>query len=131
MFDADSWSRTEPHLQGLPGAAAMCERIRQGAAPWPVIGGAMSYCTWFPAAEFRTLLASGDFDVRWPLTFAAWYWGSSGASVDQACADFLTATGLWDQALEVLAEYTDGEWLPHWRTRFEQCRRGRPEKNKK
>jgi hypothetical protein len=127
MFNPDSWARTEPHLRGLPGSPAMCQQVRKGAAPWTDIAGAMSYCTWFPAAEFGALLASGDFDVRWPLTFAAWYWGASGASVDEACADFLSAAGLWDQALEVLPEYNgpDPEWLSDWRTRFEECRRTR------
>src|SRR5262245_34370686 len=121
MFDAESWARTEPHLHGLPGAATMCARVRQGTSPWPDIAGAMSYCAWFPTAEFNALHASGDFDVRWPLTFAAWYWGASGASVDQACADFLSAAGLWTEATEVLPEYT-GDWLNGWRSRFEARR---------
>ena len=125
MFDADSWVRTEPHVLGLPGGVALCERVRKGVRPWPDIGGAMSNCTWFPTAEFNALLASGDYDVSWPLTFAAWYWGASGASVDQACADFLSAAALWDKASEVLPEYAGDEWLSTWRSRFEECRRTR------
>src|SRR5262245_6318567 len=105
MFSAESWARAEPHILGLPGSKTMCERIRKRIAPWPAIGEAMSYCTSFPTAEFSALLASGDFDVRWPLTFVAWYWGATSASVDQDCADFLTAADLWDQALAVLPEY--------------------------
>jgi hypothetical protein len=122
VFKAASWARAEPDIQGLPGSAAICERVRKGDAPWPEIGGAMSYCTGFPAAEFGALLASGDFDVRWPLTFAAWYCGASGASVDQACAAFLSAAGLWDEALAVLPKYTGRDWLPGWRSRFKGCR---------
>jgi hypothetical protein len=87
----------------------------------------MSYCTGFPVEEFGALLATGDFDVRWPLTFAAWYWGASSASVDETCADFLSAAGLWDQALEVLPEYDapEPEWLTMWRARFAECLRRR------
>ena len=120
MFDAETWARTEPHLQGLPASSAICERVRQGVTPWPAIGRAMSYCTWFPRAEFSDLLSSGEFDVRWPLTFAAWYWGASGASVDQACAQFLTANTLWAKALEVLPEYTGLDWLSGWQLRFKR-----------
>ena len=123
MFDAASWARAEPDILGLPGGATICERVRKGVPPWPDIGGAMSYCTWFPTAEFNALLASADFDVRWPLTFTAWYWGASGASVDQECADFLSTAGLWDKASEVLPEYTGGDWLPAWRSRFQECGR--------
>ena len=127
MVNPEDWARTEMHLRGLPGSAALCERVRNGAPPWPEIARALSYCMWFPATEFGALLASGDFDVRWPLTFAAWYWVASGASVDEACADFLSRACLWDQAAEVLPEY-DGpnvEWLSAWRKRFEECRRTR------
>src|SRR5947208_2362641 len=96
MFNAESWARAEQHMQGLPGISTLCKRVRAGASPWPEIAGAMSYCTGFPVEEFNTLLAAGDFDVRWPLTFAAWYCGASGASVDEACAQFLSAANLWD-----------------------------------
>jgi hypothetical protein len=84
----------------------------------------MSYCTRFPVAEFGALLASGDFDIRWPLTFAAWYWGATSATVDEACAKFITAAGLWDEASGVLSEYEgpDPDWLFAWRKRFEACR---------
>src|SRR5262245_49976605 len=109
FFNAESWARAEPHIRNLPGAAVMCERVRSGVRPWPDIGGAMSYCTGFPEPEFSALLASGDFDVRWPLTFAAWFWGASSASVDKGCAAFLTAANLWDQALAVLPEYAGTE----------------------
>src|SRR5262249_37788018 len=77
----------------------------------------MSNCTWFPAAAFAALLASGDFDVRWPVTFAAWYWSASGATVDEACADFLSAADLWDQAREVLPEYDAPILYGCWRGR--------------
>jgi hypothetical protein len=118
MFDANSWLRTESHLDDLPGSAGLSARVRDGKPPWPEIGMAMSHCTWFPSAEFRALFVSGDFDVRWPLTFAAWYWGASGASVDQACADFLTGAGLLEQALTVLPEFNGPEWLSAWREGF-------------
>jgi hypothetical protein len=120
MFDAELWARIVPRLQQLPGGASLCERIRDGLDPWPQIAEAMSNCTAFPAAEFGRLLASGDFDVRWPLTFAAWYSGASGASVDNACRDFLVTTGLWQQALDVLPDYCGAEWLLGWRTEFEK-----------
>lgn len=70
MFDIETWSVIERHLQR------------------------------FPAGEFRDLLASGDFDVHWPLTFAAWYKQASGVSVNQACVDFLSSANLWDEALK-------------------------------
>src|SRR5262249_52234259 len=97
MHDAgtEEGPRTELHLREMPGGAVLCDRIREGTGPWAKIRYAISYCTWFPNEEFAALLLAGDFDVRWPLTFAAWYEGSSGASVDSACADFLASNGLW------------------------------------
>ncbi len=88
LFNDDSWARAEPGIRKLPGSQSLCEQVAKGAAPWPSIAGAMSYCSSFPTHEFTELLASGHFDVRWPLTFAAWYWGSSGASVDKESPSF-------------------------------------------
>lgn len=118
----DSWAKTVPHIRGLPGSESLCERVDGANPPWPAISEAMSYCAGFPSKEFAELLASGNFDVRWPLTFAAWHWGASGSSVDQACADFLSKNGLWEKALEVLPEYSVREWLPGWRAQFEKHR---------
>ena len=88
MFDTETWSVIERHLQR------------------------------FPAGEFRDLLASGDYDVRWPLTFAAWYNEASSASVDQACLDFLTSANLWGEALKVFPEYSDRQDLSSWLSLF-------------
>jgi hypothetical protein len=126
FFNVESWARTTPYLLELPAGAAMCERVRNGSGPRPAIGAAMGFCTSFPTKEFIALLASRDFDVRWPLTFAAWYLGSCGASVDEMCADFLSEAYLWDQALQVLPEYAGREWLDKWRVRFGQLRPARP-----
>lgn len=114
----ESWSEIEPRLRGMPGGATLCKRVRTGSDPWPEIARAISYCTHFPTAAFDALLASGRFDVRWPLTFAAYFLGSCGATVDPICARFLTAAGLWDEALEVLPEYTEPVWLNEWRESF-------------
>lgn len=130
MFNVEDWAITASHIQGLPGSTALGERIRRaaldypwrkGSRAWREIGDAMTNCNGCPYRAFDILHASGDFDVRWPLTFAAWYWGASGASVDDDCAYFLSDAGLWDQALEVLPEYAEKEWLSVWRIRIEQC----------
>ncbi len=76
MFNAEDWARTELHVCKLPGGVALCERVGKGISPWTELAEAMDYCTRFPAREFAELLAAGDFDVRWPLTFAAWYYGA-------------------------------------------------------
>jgi hypothetical protein len=113
----------ESQLREFPGGPALCERIRHGSDPWPEIAFALIRCTWFPTKDFNRLLANGDFDVRWPLTFTAWYLAECGASVDQGCADFLSAATLWEQARDVLPEYTGPDWLAAWRSRFEQAHR--------
>jgi len=107
-------------LEDLPGGAVLAARMGSGIEPWPKIAYALEYCTWFPSEEVRTLLADGDFDVRWPLTFAAWYLRECGASVDQPCLHFLSAARLLDQAFAVLSEYTGSEWLSAWRSIFEE-----------
>jgi hypothetical protein len=93
------------------------------SGPWAEIREAMS-CTGFPAAAFRRLLESGDFNVRWPLTFAAWRWFATGVRVDQECAEFLTEGNLWEQTWAALIEYdgayTDLPWVSAWRAGFEQ-----------
>jgi hypothetical protein len=118
MFDIERWLVIERHLQRFPGGITLCERVRQGEVPWPAIGEKLLYCTEFPVVEFRDLLASGDFDVRWPLSFAAWYKISSSESVDQACVDFLTTANLWDEALQVFPEYSERSDLSSWLSIF-------------
>ena len=119
MIAPERWARIEPGLRELPGGSTFCDRVRQGSTPWPAIEFATEFCTGFPADEFRALRTAGDFDVRWPLSFAAWYWGESGASVDHKCAEFLSEAGLFKQARGVLTEYAAGpDWLSAWRERF-------------
>lgn len=118
MFDIETWLVIERHLQKFPGGITFCERVRKGDVPWPAIGEKLMRGTWFPAEEFRDLLASRDFDVRWPLTFAAWYKQASSASVDQACMDFLTSANLWDEALKVFPEYSERHDLSSWLSLF-------------
>jgi hypothetical protein len=119
MLDPEQWARLEPHLRELPGGSVFCDRVREGRAPWPAIEFATRYCTGFPTDEFRALWAAGDFDVRWPLLFAAWYWGETSASVDRACARFLSEVSLSAPARAVLPEYAAGpDWLTAWRERF-------------
>jgi hypothetical protein len=101
----------------------MCRRIREGKTPWRQIGEATLYCTAFPVREFERRRSTADFDVRWPLTFAAWFWGASGAAVDRECAAFLVDSGFREQASAALAEYEGGEWLGEWRSQFEEALR--------
>jgi hypothetical protein len=122
MFDIKLWESIEPHIKDLPGGVTLCEQVRKGSSPWMEIAYAMYNCTMFPANEFLLLLESDDFNIRWPLTFAAWYWLASGASVDQPCADFLTYISLWEQALAILPEYSSSDILSKWRSNFEQYR---------
>jgi hypothetical protein len=109
----------EPHFRELPGGSAFCDRVREGRAPWPAIWFATRYCTGFPADEFRAIWAAGDLDVRWLLSFAAWYCGATSASVDRECAWFLSEVSLTAQARAVLPEYSAGpDWLSAWQERF-------------
>lgn len=98
--------------------------MRVDSGPWAHIREAISSGAGFPAAAFRGLLASGDFNVRWPLTVAAWYGFATGISVDQECVEFLTESNLWDQAwaalLEYDVEYTGLPWVSAWRAGFER-----------
>jgi len=116
----ESWTAIELYLKGLPGCTAFCERVRKGLSPWPEIGVALTYCTEFPSAAFHTLLWSGDFDVRWPLSFTAAYLGASGGSVDRQCAEFLAAAGLSQHALAALPEYIGDKWMNKWRMDLER-----------
>jgi hypothetical protein len=120
MIEIKRWAAIESDLQKLPGGITLCKRVRKGEEPWPVIRDAIMDCTIFPSAEFYGLREKGDFDVRWPLTFAAWYWGVSGGSVDKACTDFLSANKLWDEAIKVFPEYGDPEWLCEWVNHLKQ-----------
>jgi hypothetical protein len=124
----DDFERAEQHIRRLPGGREMCDRIRatlvgesntQDAteALWTEIRFRLVYCAGFPASAFGVLCSGGDFDIRWPLTFALWYFADSGASVNELCANFLAKHCLWKQALQVLSEYPDD-----WRQQFEQLR---------
>ena len=118
-LDIEAWERIEFHLQGLPGGTAFCENVRDGHSPWRAIGSAALRCNAFPAEDFATLLSQGDFDCRWPLSFAAWHWKTSGVSVDNACIGFLASAGLSEQVDRLLSEYRDkSDWLSEWHERF-------------
>ena len=133
----ESLERAEENICALPGGRAMCTRIRAAmqdppALPtatrsaWLQLGIDLVYCTGFPEAIFQFLRSEGDFDIRWPLTFAARYWGASGGSVDKPCAAFLRENGLAYEALQVLGEYTGEDWLRMWRERFARLLTDRP-----
>jgi hypothetical protein len=68
--DAEDWSRIEPDVHELPGGQRLSDKIRSGSSPWPAIRFAAVYCTGFPADAFRILMSEGEFDIRWPLSFA-------------------------------------------------------------
>lgn len=121
----DSFRRIEEPLCCLPAGRAMFTRIRaaltadpamppETRALWGRIGFAVIDCAGFPLPEFNALFAQGDFDVRWPLTFACWYVGQSGASVDRLCAAFLKQKGLCEAAQELLSEYGNNQWVSAW-----------------
>ena len=123
VLGLDEWERTAEHLQSLPGGQSLCANIRRAIVShtrnrWSAIGAAAALCTHFPADEFRQLHSVGDFDVRWVITFAAWFWGASGASVDSKCRAFLKETGLLDAARFALREYGAPDWVSAWRTAF-------------
>jgi hypothetical protein len=133
----ESLGRAEENIRALPGGHDLCARIGEAMcdpsalptstrAAWLQLGIDLVYCTGFPAAIFQFLRSEGDFDIRWPLTFAARYWGASGASVDEKCAAFLRENDLADEALEVLGEYTGEDWVRMWRERFARLLTDRP-----
>ena len=80
---------------------------RETTSPWRVIGVAMWYCASFPEDAFRRLLSAANFDVRWPMTFACWYFLASGARCDKQCVHFLRRANLIDDARRHLTEYSN------------------------
>lgn len=125
--------RAEASIVPLPAGRDLGERIRSvlqsppgdntGVSHlWAQLGFDLVLCTGFPEEVFEALRVTGDFDIRWPLTFACHYWGQTSASVDSACATWLRNAGLWEPARAVLPEYTNEhtgeEWVDAWRKRF-------------
>ena len=123
MFDEKKWTTIEPEILALPGGEKLCEFIRKGHKPWGEIGEAMYCHKGFPKEEFYVLAVIGHLDIRWPLTFAAWYCLSSGESIDEECADFYTNTAAWDHVLAVLPQYSCIDGLSDWVERFIQYRK--------
>jgi hypothetical protein len=129
-ISVEDFRKAESRIRALPGGASMCDRILaalQGDPGqmatrklWLRLAWDLFYCSFFPGDVFQALHSQGDFDVRWPLSFACCYVLDSGASVDILCADFLHNAGLWAQARAVLHEYTGQEGVSGWRERFEQ-----------
>jgi len=83
----------EASVRHLPGGEELCVRIRAALQSpinnewtqpyWYQIGCALIYCMGFPEEEFHVIRVSEPFDVRWPLSFACWYWTSSGFPAPQ------------------------------------------------
>ncbi len=123
MFEEKKWAEIEPSVQSLPGGAKLCDFIRNGDPSWGAIAEAMYEHKGFPKDEFHMLAVVGVFDIRWPLTFAAWYRLSSDASVDQECAEFYTNLAIWEHVLAILPEYSGITGLSGWAEGFPQYRK--------
>lgn len=130
ILEPEQFDGTARHIRELPGGDEMCARITGSLSAdsetrtehdnsWLEIGIALTYCTAFPVHEFTFLAEAGEFDVRWPLTFACWYWGASGASVDSHCAKFIQHQNLVEPARATLCQYS-GEFVSKWREDFVQ-----------
>ncbi len=124
MSDGESWPIPQPHWRCLPASGAFKSGIHDAGGPWADIHHPMSSGAGFPTDAFRGLLGAGNFNVRWPLSFAAWRWFATGASVDRECAGFLSEAHMWVQAWaaleEYVGEYTGLPWLSVWRSGFER-----------
>jgi hypothetical protein len=120
MSNEDHAAAIEQYVRDLPGGTGFCKGLRTTAPAWQAIATKLFYCCGFPDEAFGELAADGTFDVRWPLSFAACYFGLSGAHIDEACETFLLHRGFWEEAVKVLPEYRCDEWVTDWRKGFQR-----------
>jgi hypothetical protein len=119
MLDEKKWAEIEPSIKALPNGEEFCKMARQISA----IAEAMYLHTGFPNRVFFSLVRCNYFDVKWPLTFAAWYKLYSSSSVDQECADFFTNCNLWKHVQKILPTYYANNDLSGWAKQLSKYRK--------
>lgn len=118
MLDTQSTAKIASHIRDLPGGQSMSDHMLTGSDEWSSIAELLFFCSGFPSIEFNALHSSAEFDIRWPLTYSAWYFGSSGGSVEIDCIEFVVGIHGQRDAKNALNEYIGPQWLDTWKARL-------------
>lgn len=116
MLDSQDVAKIAFRIRELPGGQSMSDRILNGFDEWASIAELLFFCGGFPYVEFNALSHHTDFDIRWPLSYAACYFGSSGGSVDTECLEFVVGIERQQDAKNALNDYIGDQWLEAWKT---------------